>query len=261
MGGTLIEVKDKKRERIFETDLYPPIADYLQKRGYSVRSEVRDCDVTAVHDDELVIVELKRNFNTELLIQATKRQRMTPLVYVAVPRPPGRLTAKQKGMLQLLRRLELGLFFVRFSGGGKLHDHEKPMKATAELVFHPEPFQVRKDARARALLLKENALRTGDYNLGGANRRKIITAYREQAIHIACCLDAFGPTSPQKLRQMGTGAQTASILQRNVYGWFERVERGVYRLRPIAKEQILSFPEVVRHYDSLIHAAISTDSG
>ena len=30
-----------------ETDLYRPVHDYLVKQGYTVRSEVRHCDIAA----------------------------------------------------------------------------------------------------------------------------------------------------------------------------------------------------------------------
>ena len=124
-----------------ETDLYPPVADYLGSLGYTVRSEVANCDITAAKGDDLIIVELKRNFSTDLLIQAAKRQRMTDSVYVALPRPAnGR---KLRGMKHLLRRLELGLIFVSPNGR---------KKSRVEVAFHPVPFQVGEPIGRRALL-------------------------------------------------------------------------------------------------------------
>ena len=70
-----------------ETDLYAPVRDWLVAQGYTVRAEVKDCDITATKDGDLIVVELKRSFNVDLLIQATKRQRLTDSVYVAIPRP------------------------------------------------------------------------------------------------------------------------------------------------------------------------------
>ena len=40
-----------------ETELYPPVKAYMEQRGYLVRSEVRDCDLAAVKDGHLVVVE------------------------------------------------------------------------------------------------------------------------------------------------------------------------------------------------------------
>jgi hypothetical protein len=43
-----------------ETDLYIPVKRHLEAQGYTVKSEIKGCDVVAVRGDELpVIVELK----------------------------------------------------------------------------------------------------------------------------------------------------------------------------------------------------------
>ena len=42
---------------IRETDLYPPVRDYLVKHGYTVRGEVLGCDITAAKDDALIVVD------------------------------------------------------------------------------------------------------------------------------------------------------------------------------------------------------------
>src|SRR5208283_3706308 len=68
------------------------------------------------------------------------------------------------------------------------------------------------------------------YNRAGSTRTKLATAYRENAIHFACCLLVTGRTSPAALRAMGTGPKTLSILRFNAYGWFERVDTSVYGL-------------------------------
>ncbi len=54
-----------------------------------------------------------------------------------------------------------------------------------------------------------------------------MTAYRQEALLCAAQL-ASGPLRPRDLRPAAPRA--AAILQRNVYGWFERVGRGVYAL-------------------------------
>src|SRR5690606_10603973 len=68
-----------------ETELYPPVKAYMEQRGYLVRSEVRDCDLAAVKDGHLVVVELKTRFNLDLILQGVDRQRLCPNVYLAVP--------------------------------------------------------------------------------------------------------------------------------------------------------------------------------
>jgi hypothetical protein len=56
---------------------------------------------------------------------------------------------------------------------------------------------------------------------------------------------------PRQLRAFGTGAKTLSILSRNVYGWFSRVNRGLYAVTPKGREALAKYPELVRHYRSL----------
>ncbi len=89
-----------------ESDLYAPVRDYLVRNGYTVRGEVKSCDITAVKGDDLIVVELKRHLSTDLLVQAVQRQKLTDSVYIAVPRNQemgyGR---KWRGLLHLLRRL------------------------------------------------------------------------------------------------------------------------------------------------------------
>ena len=122
----------RKKRIISETDLYQPIYDYLVAQGYTVRSEVRNCDIAAIKDDDLIIIELKRQFSTDLLIQATKRQRITDSVYVAIPKPTGKFNRTSwRGKLHLLHRLEIGLILVSFS-------RKIPV---VNVAFHPLPFE------------------------------------------------------------------------------------------------------------------------
>ncbi|MEN6372631.1 MAG: DUF2161 family putative PD-(D/E)XK-type phosphodiesterase [Armatimonadota bacterium] len=228
---------------VAETDLYNPIYDYLTKHGYTVRSEVMNCDVTAVKDDELIVIELKRAFNTALLIQATERQKITGSVYIALPYPASGTRTKQwKGIRHLLRRLEIGLIFVHL--GQNSH--------SVEVIFHPLPYQRKKQPKAKRAVLREIESRSGDFNHGGSFHRKLVTAYRENAIHIACCLDRFGPLTPKQLRELGTGNKTLDILYDNHYGWFERIERGVYALRAEKKPEMDQFTELIRRYRAVL---------
>jgi hypothetical protein len=137
-------------------------------------------------------------------------------------------------MERLLKRLGLGLILVHFPAAG-------PDVATVEVLFHPiletKPRQRPKQRRA---ILREIAGRSDDYNVGGSTRRPLLTAYREQAIRIVLCLESFGPQSPAALRRRGCADTTQAILRRDVYKWFERLERGVYAVRPAARTEILA---------------------
>jgi hypothetical protein len=223
-----------------ETDLAGPLYEHLAELGYTVRSEVKDCDIAAVKGEDLLIIELKKSLNLPLLVQAVRRQRMTDSVYVAIPRPSNKWKwwKESRGAQHLLRRLELGLILVSMD----------PAKPPVEVVFHPLPFARRKRGQSRRAILEEIAARTADYNRAGSTRKKLATAYRENAIHIACCLLVHGATSPAALRALGTGPKTLSILRFNAYGWFERVARGVYALSAHGKGDLKNWPALTKNY-------------
>lgn len=234
---------------MLETDLYKPVYDYLVRQGYTVHSEVRNCDITAIKGEELIVVELKTSFNLKLLAQGVKRQRIADSVYVAIPSPKGgKRSAGWRDMCLLLRRLELGLILVS-------PDKENP---GVEIVFHPNTFDRLKSVSSaknqRRHIIKEVEARYGDYNLGGSSKRKLMTAYRENSMFIACCFRKYGHLSPAQLKKLGTGAKTPSILAKNFYGWFERVSKGIYSLNPQAEQFLQSYPELVRHYMEKLEA-------
>ena len=223
-----------------EADLSGPLYAHLAELGYTVRSEVKDCDIAAVKGEDLLIIELKKSLNLALLVQAVRRQRLTDSVYVAIPRPANKWKwwRESRGAQHLLRRLEVGLILVSLDPG----------KPPVEVVFHPLPFARRKRAKSRRAVLEEISHRTADYNRAGSTRKKLATAYRENAIHIACCLLVQGKMSPASLRAMGTGPRTLSILSFNAYGWFERVDRGVYALAAHGKTDLESWGELTKRY-------------
>ena len=90
--------------------------------------------------------------------------------------------------------------------------------------------------------------RSADYNVGGSNRTKIMTAYKENCIQIACYLEHFGSLSPKDLKEKGTGSKTSSILTKNYYGWFERVKRGVYVISEKGKEEVKEYQALSDYY-------------
>ncbi|EDL62842.1 DUF2161 domain-containing phosphodiesterase [Bacillus sp. SG-1] len=228
--------------KILESDLYKPIQKHFTKEGYKVNGEVKDCDLTAVKGEDLIIVELKLNLTVDLLIQATKRQRLTDLVYIAIPRPKNMRSRRWKDICHLVRRLELGLITV--SVANKI--------PKIQFIQHPEPFDLdkskRNSSRKRKSLLAEIEGRSADYNVGGSNKTKIMTAYKENCIRIACCLEQCGPLAPKDLMTMGTGDKTQSILSKNYYNWFDRVERGIYKISDKGKRDLEDFPELKQHY-------------
>jgi len=199
-----------------ESELYAPVKALLEGQGYVVKGEVRGCDVVAVRGEEPpVIVELKRVFGLSLVLQGVDRLALSDRVYLAV----GQWPKQMKNVKKLCRRLGLGFIVV---------SDEK-----ADVVLDPLPYKPRLDQRKAGRLLGEHARRVGDPNLGGqAMRAPLMTAYRQQALRCAELLAKNGPMKLAALRVAADAPKAASILQSDVYGWFERVERGVYGITP-----------------------------
>lgn len=223
-----------------ETDLYQPIKTFLEGQGYEVKGEVGDCDLLAVRGkEEPVVVEMKRRFSLELVLQGVDRLKVSDKVYLAVPEPERRNGAwrgRSRNMTRLCRMLGLGLLIV---GAPRKNG------ASVEPRLDPAPYQPRKSKRRRDRLLKEFASRVGDPNHGGATRRPIVTAYRQDALRCAELLERAGPLSLADLREQ-TGVQRAGgIMRRDVYGWFERVERGVYALSPKGRRELAAYADVI----------------
>lgn len=83
--------------KLKEMDLYEPINKYFKRKGFEVYGEVKDCDMAVIKDDLLILVELKLNLSVDLLIQATKRQRVSEHVYVAIPKPKNTILVPKNG--------------------------------------------------------------------------------------------------------------------------------------------------------------------
>lgn len=204
-----------------ETTLYEPIKRFLEKQGYEVKAEVGSADVVAVRGDEPpLVVELKTGFSLSLFHQATERQTITDAVYVAVPASQGRgFSRALRKNVTLCRRLGLGLITVR------LRDQA--------IAVHtdPAPYRPRQSHRKKAQLLGEFSKRVGDPNVGGATRRGLVTAYRQDALRCVNFLSENGATKAALVAN-GSGVNNARrIMADNYYGWFERVSPGVYRLK------------------------------
>lgn len=208
----------KAREKIRETDLYAPVKAFLEGLGFAVKGEIGAVDVLAVRDgEEPIVVELKAGFSLSLFHQAVARQAITDAVYVAVPRGTGRSFLKALAAnLKLCRRLSLGLLTVRLKDG------------LVEVHADPLPYRPRQSTRRKETLLREFAKRSGDPTKGGATRSGLMTAYRQDALRCLALLIAAGPAKAAEVAR-ATGVPTArAIMADNHYGWFLRVERGVY---------------------------------
>ena len=209
-----------------ETELYTPVKAFLEGQGYAVKAEVGAADVMACRgNDDPVVVELKTGFSLSLVHQAIARQSVTDLVYIAAPRGSGkRFQTALKQMKTLCRRLGLGLITIRMKD---LH---------LEVHCDPGPYAPRKSERRKSALLREFARREGDPNTGGATRQGLVTAYRQDALRCAGHLAAEGPSKGAVVARE-TGVEKATrLMADNHYGWFARVEKGVYDLTEKGRE-------------------------
>jgi hypothetical protein len=211
-----------------ETDLYGPVKTFLEGQGYVVKSEVGSADVVAVRGGEApVIVELKLGFSLTLVHQCVSRLSMTDDVYMAVATGKGKPFAKSlKNMTKLCRRLGLGLITVR------LKDE------LVQVHCDPVPYTPRKSKKREGQLLAEFARRVGDPNDGGQTRVGLITAYRQDALKVAMYLFEVGASKGADVAK-ATGVDRATTMMRNDhYGWFEKLEKGVYGLTPKGAEAV-----------------------
>ena len=223
-----------------ENDLYNPVKTLFENNGYVVQAEVNNCDVMCVKDSQIIVIELKKEFNLKLVYQAIERQNITNSVFVCITRPKNcKRDTLWKNMTNLLKRLNLGLILVSMDSDLK----------KAEIIFEPKEMKVKKNKKAQKAL-NEFSSRSGHYNSGGVNKTKIITSYREKSIKLACTLENKTYLSLKELKQLGFDEKVGRILNDNYYGWFEKVKRGYYCLSNKGKEMILSneFKEIVDFY-------------
>lgn len=219
--------------KLRETDLYQPVKSLLESQGYEVKGEIGAADVVGVRaDEEPVVVELKTGFSLSLFHQAIERQAVTDAVYIAVPRGSGRAAYKALAAnISLCRRLGLGLITVRLKDG------------LVEIHADPGPYKPRKSAIRKARLLKEFARRTGDPNSGGATRKGLITAYRQDALRCAQVLSEHGPTKAAHVAKASGVEKARALMADNHYGWFEKVATGIYGLAPKGAEALIQYDD------------------
>jgi hypothetical protein len=227
-----------------ETTLYLPIKGFLEAAGYSVKGEIAGCDLVGLSPGEppvVVICELKLSFNLELILQAVDRAAASDEVWIAA-----RVSAKGKGResdrryRDLCRRLGFGMLSVSDNG-------------TVDVIVSPVALMPRKNARKRSRLVNEHKKRKGDPAVGGSTRSPIMTAYRQQALACATALLA-GPLRPRDLKTITPSAGT--ILRGNVYGWFERLDHGVYGLTATGAEALIRWPSAATDVEDAVAVAI-----
>ena len=213
-----------------ETSLYAPVKRFLESRGFDVKGEICGCDLVALRGDEpplVVVGELKLGFNLELVLQGINRTAACDEVWLAV-RLGGRGGRERDPRVRKLCRL-LGFGLLGVSTAGRV-----------EVLVEPGPWRPRRDAKRRSRFVDEHRRRLGDPVPGGSSKAPIMTAYRQQALACAASL-CNGPRRTSDIRVAIPAAP--KILLRNVYGWFLRLERGVYGLTRAGTSALTRWPQ------------------
>jgi hypothetical protein len=213
-----------------ETSLYLPVKRFLEGLGFEAKGEVCGCDVVALDKGTpaaVVIAELKLGFSLDLVLQAVDRLPACDEVWLAVRASRrGRGREGDPRVKKLCRLVGFGLLAVAARG-------------KVEVIVEPVPWRLRRDPKRRSRIVEEHRKRKGDPALGGSTQRPIMTAYRQQALECAKAL-ALAPGRPRDLK--ATIPDAPKILQRNVYGWFERIERGCYGLTDRGRAALARWP-------------------
>lgn len=203
-----------------ETDLYGPVKSFLEDQGYVVKAEVGAADVVALRGAEPpVVVELKLAFSLALFHQCIERLKISDDVYLAVAHKRGKAFHRAvRSNTALARRLGLGLMTVRLSDG------------LVSVQCDPGPYAPRKNTKRQGHLLREFARRQGDPNDGGQTRAGLVTAYRQDALKLAVYLFEVGASRGADVARETEVARATTMMRDNHYGWFEKVDKGIYGL-------------------------------
>lgn len=211
-----------------ETELFLPVKKLLLSQGFEVKGEVKDIDVLAYYKNVMIGVELKTKISLKLIYQAIDRQKVLDQVYIAIPKSAiYQSKSLYRNFTHLLKRLEIGLIVVG--------------NDTAEVLIEAVPFD-RNLSRSRYKKRKSNIdqefkLRKNKQNIGGTRGKKI-TRYKELVVEIGSFLLEHQEGSPKAIKQSTGIEKTASILQKNYDGYFERIDRGIYQLTEKGKIEI-----------------------
>ena len=85
-------------------------------------------------------------------------------------------------------------------------------------------------------------------NEGGSSRRKIVTAYRQDALRCVSYLGLNGPTKAALVARATGVAKAGDMMRADHYGWFERpagTPRGIYELTSTGRIALEEYADVV----------------
>jgi len=240
-----------------ERDLFDPIKEYFEKKGYICDGEVEDIDLFAERspkkenakrkkkeaeeengDPRNIVVELKVNLDFRSVQQAAQRQKMFDTVYIGIFRPKDFSSRSFKDKLYILKRLGIGLIVVS--------KRSKEVQIVSEpVVSELSEYQKRNRKKAERVTAEFEKRRTKN-NTGGVTGQKLITGYREDALLVLDALAELGGEEKNtKVRELSGIKKASSILRYNYYGWFEKKEAGVYSITDAGYAALEEFEDTV----------------
>lgn len=214
-----------------ETELFNPIKRYLEIQGFDVQGEVGAIDILAMKGESTVAIELKSKISLKLIYQAIERQKIVDDVYIAIPKIALKSHHSSiKFFYLLLKRLSIGLLIV---------DSDQ-VNVVIDVNDYDLLLSKKRNQKKRTKILNEFKNRENNINIGGSKGKKV-TVYREKSIKIAAVIQAYGVLSPKMIKEITHIDETSSILQKNYYGWFVRIRRGLYTLSDDASTYIMEY--------------------
>ena len=213
---------------MLETELYMPVQAFLGEQGYTVRGEVGAIDVFAMKGEHSIAIELKTSISLKLIYQAIERQKIADHVYIAIPKSAIKSHRDNyQSFILLLRRLSIGLMVC----------HGEVVEVVLDVKEYDLVASKKRNIRKKERLIQEFSQLKNNVNIGGKRGEKM-TLYKEKVIKIANVLLENPVLSPVQIKKFTQIEEVSSILQKNYYGWFMRIERGLYSLTEIGVKEI-----------------------
>jgi len=203
---------------MLEKELFIPIKEYFESLGYTVDGEVLNVDLVAIKDKTSVAVELKTSINFKVFEQAALRQKQIDLVYIAVPKQKNLRKKSFINKLYLLKRLGIGLIFVSES---------------KDVLVYSDPtetFTKTKKLNKKNDIIRELNNRILKNNIGGTNKEKKLTSYKQDTLKILATLKKESPCKGSIVSKKSGIKNATNIMYNNYYSWFLPVKRGIYTL-------------------------------
>lgn len=221
-----------------EKDLFLPIKKHFETYGYTCDGEVEDIDLYMEKGEESVAVELKMTLDYKSVVQAALRQKVTDIVYIGICRPRDLCSKSFKDKIYLLKRLGIGLIVV------------SPKTRAVEIVSEPivselSSFQ-QKNKGKKKKLSEEFQKRKVKNNIGGVRGTKLITSYRENALLVLdALLELGGEGKTKDVHSISGVEKSTQIMHDNHYGWFQNVEKGVYKVSECGYDALEEYEEIL----------------